>query len=659
MAHEHPVVDADKLFIIDPIARVVKNAESKKTTLVQNDHNSERLTFEVDRYVEGHDMLESASVRIHYDNVGTNRLKVSGVYEVDDIQPNPEDSTKVIFTWLVSQNATSLVGVLNFSITFECETDGVVEYRWSTVLNTSEVVISEGLDNGGAVAGTYNDILTKWKNELYSIVYTYPTFAEVCRWDDDNLDDEDRIGYFVTVETSDITEETLMVKATAASEIRGVTMESPGFAANAGDYKFDDKGELLAQYDYVGFSGFIPVIDNGTCSVNGWCKCGDNGTAIPANDGTGFRVIERVDDEHVLILVEPQGAISTLMAKDTEIVNALANHVATLQNADAALQNLINNHANNKSNPHGVTAVQVGARPATWTPTAFDVKAVPLIDAKSNSYDMDTIITNKSLNGLLYQTNSATLGTPYAKGVCGLAECVILNISSSVNYGAQFAFMSGGNTDTFLYWRTLRAGVISNWTTGFLPLDCSAALTGIKLQLYNGQGQLYCSTANTSMMHRNVANDDTNNRWLAVQNSLRGTLTKAVLLGDVIDGVSKVYNMLGEHNYKEYCLPLTGGTLSGSTIGLRNDVSRIVDSGNGMLLLQVLETAGVTNPRRQLNLENSKNCDVTGALKLYDIAASGTKGGIVYSTHNVTAGTTDLTAGTSALETDCYYDVYK
>jgi hypothetical protein len=38
-------------------------------------------------------------------------------------------------------------------------------------------------------------------------------------------------------------------------------------------------------------------------------------------------------------------------------------------------------HKNNKNNPHGVTASQVGARPNTWMPTASEVGAVPAIES--------------------------------------------------------------------------------------------------------------------------------------------------------------------------------------------------------------------------------------------------------------------------------------
>ena len=45
--------------------------------------------------------------------------------------------------------------------------------------------------------------------------------------------------------------------------------------------------------------------------------------------------------------------------------------------ARKASEDSVNDHASNKNNPHGVTAIQVGARPNTWMPTADDVGARP------------------------------------------------------------------------------------------------------------------------------------------------------------------------------------------------------------------------------------------------------------------------------------------
>lgn len=750
MAHEHPVVDADKHFLIDPVTRVVKNSESKKTTLVQNDHNSERLSFEVDRYIEGHDMLESANVRIHYDNVGTNRLKTSGVYEVDDIQPNPEDSTKVIFTWLISQNCTSSVGALNFSITFECETDGVVEYRWSTVLNTTDVYISEGLDNSGSVASTYVDILTKWKNELYSIVYTYPTFAEVCRWEDDNLDDEYRIGYFVTAEASDITEEVLMVKATAGSDIRGVTMESPGFAANAGDYKFDEKGELLPQYDYVGFSGFIPVIDNGLCSVNGWCKCGDNGTAIPADGATGFRVIERVDETHVLILVEPQGDIATLMAKDTEITEALANHVAALQNADTALRNedtalqeLINNHIN-ANNPHGMSPESIGALPIVGgkltgnlslgdyvqmggNNNAFILNAynndrtksrqllltnVDYMPSLVNSIRLKDTVTNKTYNiygehnkptiadvggtnpnllhnwyfGNLVNRNGKTSYT--ANGYTIDRWYINVSTGGSVNLiDGAIQIIGGTNATTFR--QTVDVPIAEAYTCSFL---CEITGGRAYMQVFytdGTSGKYIYATANGLWSFQDTSQKQISRVQFGVEKGVTLTLYACKLeLGDTqtlahqdangnwvlneIPDYAEQIAICGQYdpttgNYKGGYLSEAGGKMSGLLEINRATPELVLRSTNHDRYLDIfVSSSGLINIQNRQDNSNFQSIylgketgDIASVLQIERAVAGKANYYKFYHSGSITAGTTDLTAGTSALGTDCYYDVYE
>lgn len=171
MVHSHLVRDMDKHFIIDPIARTVTNAESKKTLLMQNDHNSERFSFEIDKFVEGHDMTLCNKVEVHYVNIDVNKKDSNpGVYEVDDVEVNPDDPNKLIFTWLVSQNATMYNGMLLFNMVFACVENGEVTYRWCSGMNNS-IAIAKGLNNGEVIADTYPDILVKWKNDLHAAVY--------------------------------------------------------------------------------------------------------------------------------------------------------------------------------------------------------------------------------------------------------------------------------------------------------------------------------------------------------------------------------------------------------------------------------------------------------------------------------------------------------
>lgn len=51
----HDIVDSDPHFVIDPLTRkIIKHTE--KSILILGDHNSERFTFELPRYIQGHDM---------------------------------------------------------------------------------------------------------------------------------------------------------------------------------------------------------------------------------------------------------------------------------------------------------------------------------------------------------------------------------------------------------------------------------------------------------------------------------------------------------------------------------------------------------------------------------------------------------------------------
>ena len=129
-----------------------------------------------------------------------------------------------------------------------------------------------------------------------------PGYAEVFMWSDGNPTGEDRVGYFVT---ADMERSAAMVKkADTESEVWGVSMAAPGFASNGGSTRYDDQSNLISNYCYVGLMGFAPVIDNGTCTVNGRCSPGADGSAVPDTTGNGYLVVERLDDTHVLILLE-------------------------------------------------------------------------------------------------------------------------------------------------------------------------------------------------------------------------------------------------------------------------------------------------------------------------------------------------------------------
>lgn len=168
MAHKHSIYDTDKHFVIDPITKVITNQATQKIKLLQYDHNSERFTFEIPRYVEGHDMSLSNKIEVHYINIDASTKDQSkDVFPVEDMQLSPDDNDVVIFSWLISRNATRFAGVLNFFISFKCLTGSIIEYQWSPDIFKG-IVIGEGYDNGDAVLETYSDVLEAWRNEIVS-----------------------------------------------------------------------------------------------------------------------------------------------------------------------------------------------------------------------------------------------------------------------------------------------------------------------------------------------------------------------------------------------------------------------------------------------------------------------------------------------------------
>lgn len=174
--HSHPVPDTDSYFIVDPITRQITNANRKKTVIMQYDHNSERFTFELPRYVDGHDMLECTSITVNVDNIEVIETDEddpveprvnSDVHDMTDLRINPIDPEKVISSWLVSRNSTQLPGILSFHIEYKCaDSDGNVVYEWSTdTFNGIEIRARK--KNSEAAVAEHTDLLEQWRTRIF------------------------------------------------------------------------------------------------------------------------------------------------------------------------------------------------------------------------------------------------------------------------------------------------------------------------------------------------------------------------------------------------------------------------------------------------------------------------------------------------------------
>ena len=123
-------------------------------------------------------MSLSNSVRVHYINIGISSkyTPVSGVYEVNDLQIDPENENLVTCSWTLTNNATQLEGTLNFIIRFSCLTGDTIDYSWSTAIY-SGITVAKTIDSSDYVMTAIPDILEQWKASLKGDPFTYNDFT--------------------------------------------------------------------------------------------------------------------------------------------------------------------------------------------------------------------------------------------------------------------------------------------------------------------------------------------------------------------------------------------------------------------------------------------------------------------------------------------------
>lgn len=170
-------------------------------------------------------------------------------------------------------------------------------------------------------------------------------YAEFFEWKDLNPNDEDRRGYFVTLD-----EDKIKI-AEPNDYILGIISGQPSVVGNGdedwlGRYVFDEFGAYVyedfeyevdefdketgekitvtktgkkykenpdydptipyiqredrPEWDYVGMLGVLSVRDDGTCKVNGYCTVAEGGIATASE--TGYRVIKRVNENIVKVI---------------------------------------------------------------------------------------------------------------------------------------------------------------------------------------------------------------------------------------------------------------------------------------------------------------------------------------------------------------------
>ena len=157
------LVDFDDLFIVNPITREI-NTETKKLCLMQHDHNSEIIRFQVPRVIEGYDIAQCNRVEIHYTNINSRtKEENSNIYAVSNIVV---DEDCINFSWIVSSDATKYPGLLHFVVRFAfLEEDGTFSYIWSTS-TFKDIRILESMNNTEVVVQNNSDIFSRIDAEV-------------------------------------------------------------------------------------------------------------------------------------------------------------------------------------------------------------------------------------------------------------------------------------------------------------------------------------------------------------------------------------------------------------------------------------------------------------------------------------------------------------
>lgn len=250
MAHLHSVYDTDMHFSIDPITRKIKNEASRKTTVMQFDHGSERLTFELPRYIEGHDMLSCNLVEIHYNNIGAKTKEENrDFHKVDDLQVSPASDDVVVFSWMIQRQATQLAGALAFCIRFACVTDEV-DYEWHTDTFTG-ISVSSSLRNGEYIAEQYADILEQWRQHIDGKLEDIQDVLEQWRQQiEDKLEDVQNVRSYYDAET-----QTLYITGSISDDSNDGDNDSGNDVPEVCTHE-NTKIEYISKEDaYVGYRG--------------------------------------------------------------------------------------------------------------------------------------------------------------------------------------------------------------------------------------------------------------------------------------------------------------------------------------------------------------------------------------------------------------------
>ena len=223
-------------------------------------------------------------------------------------------------------------GGMNFGYTAPHTADGAIiggYYSSSSFVGNENKIFTLG--NGSSSTASNCFYIATNGNVHASGTYSSngADYAEYFEWLDSNINNEDRRGLFVTIDGDKI-----KLASKDDTYILGIISCNPTVIGDSADlywkdqYKRDIYGSCIhsedtynhlvlnpdydpdkeyiprsdrKEWDPVGLTGKLICIDDGTCEVNGYCYPSTNG--IGTKSDHGYRVMKRIDNTHIQVLV--------------------------------------------------------------------------------------------------------------------------------------------------------------------------------------------------------------------------------------------------------------------------------------------------------------------------------------------------------------------
>lgn len=164
----------DEAHIVIDNKRIITVPDKLKRLAVQYDHDIETVTFDCPRYWDGIDMSEM-SIYINYLRCDT----YTGSYKAQNVTVDSINNAKMHFDWTISRNVTQVIGKLVFLVCIrKTDESGNEVNHWNSEL-CKDCYVSEGLEvDGEELKELYPDIIDQWHNEVLGVIGEMNAFKE-------------------------------------------------------------------------------------------------------------------------------------------------------------------------------------------------------------------------------------------------------------------------------------------------------------------------------------------------------------------------------------------------------------------------------------------------------------------------------------------------